>query len=100
MTKPVLSDRLARWYLQLQQFEITYVPQKAIKGQVLADFLADHPMPAEWELSDDLPDEDILMVEIIPPGRCISMEPPIKREPVLELYLLHLKEKYCLTPLH
>ncbi|KAL0416672.1 UNVERIFIED_CONTAM: Transposon Tf2-12 polyprotein [Sesamum latifolium] len=49
MTKPVLSDRLARWYLQLQQFEITYVPQKAIKGQVLVDFLADHPMPAdEW----------------------------------------------------
>ncbi|KAL0327875.1 UNVERIFIED_CONTAM: hypothetical protein Scaly_2220100 [Sesamum calycinum] len=26
MAKPVLSDRLARWYLQLQQFEITYVP--------------------------------------------------------------------------
>ncbi|KAL0287719.1 UNVERIFIED_CONTAM: hypothetical protein Sangu_2680300 [Sesamum angustifolium] len=32
MAKPVLSDKLARWYLQLQQFEITYVPQKAIKG--------------------------------------------------------------------
>ncbi|KAL0298016.1 UNVERIFIED_CONTAM: hypothetical protein Scaly_3076400 [Sesamum calycinum] len=60
MVKPVLSDRLARWYLQLQQFEIIYVPQKAVKGQVLADFLADHPMPAEWELSDDLPDEDVL----------------------------------------
>ncbi|KAL0290344.1 UNVERIFIED_CONTAM: Transposon Tf2-12 polyprotein [Sesamum calycinum] len=59
MAKPVLLDRLARWYLQLQQFEITYVPQKAVKGQVLADFLADHPMPAEWELSDDLPDEDV-----------------------------------------
>ncbi|KAL0286810.1 UNVERIFIED_CONTAM: hypothetical protein Sangu_2720700 [Sesamum angustifolium] len=32
MAKPILSDRLARWYLQLQQFEITYVPQKAVKG--------------------------------------------------------------------
>ena len=51
MSRPVLSDRLARWYLQLQQFEIVYVPQKAVKGQVLADFLADHPIPAEWELS-------------------------------------------------
>ncbi|KAL0455335.1 UNVERIFIED_CONTAM: Transposon Tf2-12 polyprotein [Sesamum latifolium] len=69
MTKPVLSDRLARCYLQLQQFEITYIPQKAIKGQVLADFLADHPMPAEWELSDNLPDEDVLVVEIILLGR-------------------------------
>ena len=38
MSKPVLSDRLARWYLQLQQFEIIYVPQKAIKGQALALF--------------------------------------------------------------
>ncbi|KAL0349908.1 UNVERIFIED_CONTAM: Transposon Tf2-12 polyprotein [Sesamum radiatum] len=69
MAKPVLSDRLARWYLQLQQFEITYVPQKAVKGQVLADFLADHPMPAEWELSDDLPDEDVLVIEVTPPWK-------------------------------
>ncbi|KAH0652872.1 hypothetical protein KY289_030550 [Solanum tuberosum] len=42
MSKPILSDRLARWYLQFQQFEITYISQKAIKGQVLADFLANH----------------------------------------------------------
>ncbi|KAL0306899.1 UNVERIFIED_CONTAM: hypothetical protein Sradi_6107200 [Sesamum radiatum] len=69
MAKPILSDRLARWYLQLQQFEITYVPQKAVKGQVLADFLADHPMPAEWELSDDLPDEDVLVIEVTPPWK-------------------------------
>ncbi|KAK4394168.1 Retrovirus-related Pol polyprotein from transposon.6 [Sesamum angolense] len=66
MAKPVLSDRLVRWYLQLQQFEITYVPQKAVKGQVLADFLADHPMPAEWALSDDLLDEDVLVIEVTP----------------------------------
>ncbi|XP_027174389.1 uncharacterized protein LOC113774008 [Coffea eugenioides] len=68
-SRPVLSDRLVRWYLQLQQFEIIYVPQKAVKGQVLADFLADHPIPAEWELSDDLPDKDVLLVEIRPPWK-------------------------------
>ncbi|XP_057790567.1 LOW QUALITY PROTEIN: uncharacterized protein LOC131007657 [Salvia miltiorrhiza] len=67
MSRPVLSDRLARWYLQLQQFEIVYVPQKAVKGQVLADFLADHPIPAEWELSDDLPDEDALVIDVALP---------------------------------
>ncbi|KAL0301510.1 UNVERIFIED_CONTAM: hypothetical protein Sradi_6427800 [Sesamum radiatum] len=64
MAKPVLSDRLPRWYLQLQQFEITYVPQKAVNGQVLADSLADHPMPAEWELSNNLLDEDVLVIEV------------------------------------
>ncbi|KAL0340174.1 UNVERIFIED_CONTAM: hypothetical protein Sradi_4534200 [Sesamum radiatum] len=69
MAKPVLSDRLARWYLQLQQFEITYVLKKSINGQVLADFLADHPMPGEWELSDDLSDEDVLVIEFTPPRK-------------------------------
>ncbi|KAL0442168.1 UNVERIFIED_CONTAM: hypothetical protein Sradi_0155700 [Sesamum radiatum] len=69
MAKLVLSDRLARWNVQLQQFEITYVSQKAVKGQVLADFLADHPMPVEWELSDDLPDEDVLVIEVTPPWK-------------------------------
>ncbi|KAK4382516.1 hypothetical protein Sango_2727900 [Sesamum angolense] len=69
MAKPLLSDRLARWYLQLQQFEITYVPQKVLKGQVLVDFLADHPMPAEWGLSDDLPNEDVLVIEVTPPWK-------------------------------
>lgn len=47
MSRPVLSDRLGRWYLQLQQFEITYIPKKTVKRQVTADFLADHPIPAE-----------------------------------------------------
>nr|XP_027103229.1 uncharacterized protein LOC113724536 [Coffea arabica] len=63
MAKPVLSDRLARWYLQFQQFEIIYVPAKAVKGQILADFLADHPIPAEWELTDELLDEEMFMIE-------------------------------------
>ncbi|KAL0368109.1 UNVERIFIED_CONTAM: Retrovirus-related Pol polyprotein from transposon.6 [Sesamum calycinum] len=31
MEKSIISDRLARWCLQLQQFEITYVPQKVVK---------------------------------------------------------------------
>ncbi|GAA0169124.1 hypothetical protein LIER_23674 [Lithospermum erythrorhizon] len=67
MSKPVLSNRLARWYLQLQQFEIIYVSQKAVKGQMLTDFLADHPLPAEWELCDELPDEDFMSVQVMPP---------------------------------
>ncbi|KAL0297871.1 UNVERIFIED_CONTAM: hypothetical protein Sangu_3175700 [Sesamum angustifolium] len=100
MAKPVLSDRLARWYLQLQQFEITYVPQKAVKGQVLAYFLAYHPMPVESELSDDLPDEDVLVIEVTPPWKMYFDGASHKEGAALELYLLHQKEKYYLTPLH
>ncbi|GAA0174961.1 hypothetical protein LIER_28234 [Lithospermum erythrorhizon] len=40
---------------------------KAVKGQVLADFLADHPLPVEWEFCDELPDGDVINVEMIPP---------------------------------
>ncbi|XP_071917133.1 uncharacterized protein [Coffea arabica] len=63
MAKPILSDRLARWYLQFQQFEIIYVPAKTAKRQIVADFLADHPIPAEWELTDELLDEEVFMIE-------------------------------------
>ncbi|PHT63145.1 hypothetical protein T459_32954 [Capsicum annuum] len=69
MSKPALSDLLARWYLQFQQFEIVYVLQKAIKGQSLADFLADHPIPDNWELSDELPDEDAMVIEAKSPWK-------------------------------
>ncbi|GAA0162631.1 hypothetical protein LIER_18676 [Lithospermum erythrorhizon] len=71
MSKPRLLDRLARWYLQLQQFEIIYVSQKAVKRQMLADFLAYHPLPAKWELCDELPDEDVMNVEMMPPWKIV-----------------------------
>jgi len=34
-----------------------FMPKKAIKGQVVANFLADHPVPGTSKLYDDLPDE-------------------------------------------
>jgi ribonuclease HI len=58
---------LAKWSVAFQEFEIAYVPQKSIKGQALANFLADHPILANWELSDDFLDEDVLYTEILPP---------------------------------
>ncbi|KAM1462601.1 hypothetical protein ACFX1Q_046629 [Malus domestica] len=45
---------------------IIYVPAKAVKGQALADFLADHPIPADWKISDDLPDEEVFCIDIFP----------------------------------
>ncbi|GKA27239.1 reverse transcriptase domain-containing protein [Tanacetum coccineum] len=35
--------RLAKWTVELGAYGITYVPRVAVKGQVLADFLADAP---------------------------------------------------------
>ncbi|XP_024164333.1 uncharacterized protein LOC112171367 [Rosa chinensis] len=57
---------MAKWALLLNQYEIIYIPAKAVKGQALADFLADHPIPADWEISDDLPDEEVFNTEVLP----------------------------------
>ena len=66
LSKQVLSGRLARWGFLLTEYEIIYIPQKAIKGQALADFLVDHPILTIWEISDDFLDEEIFYVNIFP----------------------------------
>ena len=50
----------------LNQHEIIYVPAKAVKEQALANFLADHPIPADWKISDDLPDDEVFYIDIFP----------------------------------
>ena len=45
LSRPVVSGHIARWAVLLQQYDLACVSQKAVKGQVLADFLADHPVP-------------------------------------------------------
>jgi len=65
LSRPVLSGRLAKWAIILELYDLVYVPQKAVKGQALADFLADHP--DEWELNDDLPGEKVFVIDILPP---------------------------------
>ncbi|XP_060170294.1 uncharacterized protein LOC132601202 [Lycium barbarum] len=38
--RPELSSRLAKWAIELSEFDITYQPRNAIKSQILADFVA------------------------------------------------------------
>jgi len=51
LSQPLLKGRLSKWSMHLLQFELTYVSQRAIKGQAFADFLAAHPCVDE--LSED-----------------------------------------------
>lgn len=60
ISRPILFGRIGKWALLLSEFDIKFIPQKAIKGQVLTDFLVDHSVPAEWERQEDLRDEDVL----------------------------------------
>ncbi|XP_051144701.1 uncharacterized protein LOC127260803 [Andrographis paniculata] len=42
-TRPALRGRQAKWAVKLATFDLRYVSIKAVKGQVIANFLADHP---------------------------------------------------------
>ncbi|XP_040369443.1 uncharacterized protein LOC121051299 [Rosa chinensis] len=43
LSRPILRGRIGKWVLALSEFSLQYVPQKAVKGQAIADFLAHHP---------------------------------------------------------
>ncbi|KAA0055545.1 uncharacterized protein E6C27_scaffold222G00180 [Cucumis melo var. makuwa] len=67
LSRPVISRRLAKWAIILQQYDIAYISQKIVRGQALTDFLADHSVPSNWKLCDDLPDKEVLFVESMEP---------------------------------
>ena len=41
LQKADLSGRLSKWSIELGRFDIQFQPRNAIKGQVLADFIAE-----------------------------------------------------------
>jgi ribonuclease HI len=55
--------RLGKWALLMMEFDLTFVPQKVIKGQALAEFLAAHPVLDDSPLITDLPDEEVFSIE-------------------------------------
>ena len=52
-----LNSRLPNWAMLLSQYNMIFTPQKAVKGQALADFLAAHPIPETSKLHEEIPDE-------------------------------------------
>ncbi|XP_074290618.1 uncharacterized protein LOC141617334 [Silene latifolia] len=55
---------MSRWTLMLAEFDLKYVPLKAVKGRDVADFLADNPIEEDsvtnmWSF----PDENMVHVE-------------------------------------
>lgn len=46
------------------EFDITFVPRKAIEGQVLAEFLVVHPLPDDFPLITNLLDKYIFTANV------------------------------------
>ncbi|XP_057465711.1 uncharacterized protein LOC130755326 [Actinidia eriantha] len=58
LMKADLTGRLSKWSLELGQYDISFLPRAAIKGQVLADFVAEFsPRPKILEQIQSTPSE-------------------------------------------
>ncbi|XP_070010263.1 uncharacterized protein [Nicotiana sylvestris] len=61
--KPMPTNKLAKWQILLSEFNIVYVTEKAIKGQYLADHLAENPVDGDYEpLKKYFPDEEVSFI--------------------------------------
>ncbi|XP_059671149.1 uncharacterized protein LOC132316693 [Cornus florida] len=75
LLRPLITRRIGKWSLALMEFSFKYIPQKAVKGRGLAEFLADHP---STEIATEVCDEvDSLYLEhsswtLLFDGLCIS----------------------------
>ena len=65
MRRPVLSGRLAQWLLQLSEFEIILITLTTVRGQAIADLLANFPGEDSWDITDDVLGElpEVALVE-------------------------------------
>ena len=66
-SKLALTGCLAKWVILLSEFHIQYVNKKAIKGQAIADHLADAPLIDAYPLVIEFPNEHIYLIEEKPP---------------------------------
>ena len=46
LQKPEVSGRLTKWAIELSEFDVEYLPRTAIKGQAVADFVAEFTEPS------------------------------------------------------
>ncbi|GKD34978.1 reverse transcriptase domain-containing protein [Tanacetum coccineum] len=53
LAKPEKSARIAKWAIELGEHEIEFKGRKSIKGQILADFLAETPLTENREAKNE-----------------------------------------------
>jgi hypothetical protein len=46
LSMPILNGRIGKWILALSEFELKFESAKAVKGQVIADFITEHCDPS------------------------------------------------------
>jgi hypothetical protein len=46
LSMPILNGRIGKWILALSEFELKFESAKAVKGQIIADFITEHHDPS------------------------------------------------------
>jgi hypothetical protein len=46
LSMPILNGRIGKWILALSEFELKFESAKAIKGEIIADFITEHRDPS------------------------------------------------------
>jgi hypothetical protein len=54
MSLSILNGRIEKWILALSEFDLSYESAKAVKGQIMANFVVQHCGP-ELEIVDLVP---------------------------------------------
>ena len=62
LNKVVLTGCLAKWMMILSEFDFQYVKLKAIKGNAIADQLADFPLEDTIPMQIDFADASIMYI--------------------------------------
>ncbi|CAN6586637.1 unnamed protein product [Malus baccata var. baccata] len=70
LSKPMLAGRIGKWILALSEFSFQYIPQRAVKGQAIANFLAEHQESRDEIIN--IPGTLEVTNVWIPPGKGIS----------------------------
>ncbi|XP_070668934.1 uncharacterized protein [Malus domestica] len=79
LSKPMLTGKIGKWILALSEFNFQYVPQKAIKGQAIANFLTEHQESQE-EMVSISGTLEVANVWILPNIACSGNEEWVQQE--------------------
>ncbi|PKI58275.1 hypothetical protein CRG98_021357 [Punica granatum] len=63
LDSPSSTRNLAKWRCQLTEYDIEYLSRTSVKGQAIADHLAEFPTEDHTPINPDFPDERILRVD-------------------------------------
>ena len=67
LSRSIMKGRIGKWSLALMEFSFQFRPQKSVKCQAIANYLADHPpVPIQLDHNDSVSSLVVPYVALIP----------------------------------